>query len=188
MAIAVRPALRRARLLSGGTAVVALLGLAAPIPSKGQGQGQAPAAEARPVDPGRFLGFAHSSAVLQERASRLAASKDTRPEVREFAREMARFRGQQAERLRAVAQERGMRLPGPEEEFEHRVVLENLEPLDYLALSRRYAEVQVQALKQEIRATRPRREGRMTPRSSSARRCCRSCGNGWQTPTGCMTR
>lgn len=151
MAVAVRPALRRVRFLSGGAAVAALLGLGSPIPSKGQGPGQAPAAEARPVDPGRFLGFAHSSAVLQERASRLAASKDTRPEVREFAREMARFRGQQAERLRAVAQERGMRLPGPEEEFEHRVVLENLEPLDYLALSRRYAEVQVQALEQEIR-------------------------------------
>ena len=139
---------RRARFLSGGVAVVVLLGLGSPIPSKSQGQ--APVAEVRPVDPGRFLGFAHSSAVLQERASRLAASKDTRPEARDFAREMARFREQQAERLRAVAQERGLRLPGPEEEFEHRVVLENLEPLDYLALSRRYAEVQVQALEQEI--------------------------------------
>jgi len=34
--------------------------------------------------------------------------------------------------------------------FEHRVVLENLEPLDFLALSRRYAEIQVQALEQEL--------------------------------------
>jgi predicted outer membrane protein len=89
--------------------------------------------------------------VLQERASGLAASKDTRPEIREFAREMARFRGLQAERLRALAQERGLGLPGPEDGLEHRAVLENLEPLDYLALSRRYAEVQVQALEQEIR-------------------------------------
>lgn len=113
-------------------------------------RGQSPPTEPRPVDPGRFFGFAYSSAVLQERASTLAASKDTRPEVQEFAREMARFRGQQLGRLRAVAQERGLRLPG-EEDFEHRVVLENLEPLDYLALSRRYAEVQVQALEQEIR-------------------------------------
>ena len=135
--------------MSGGVAVVAaLLGFGSPVPSAAQGQ--APAAEARPVDPGRFLGFAHSSAVLQERASKLAASKDTRPEVREFAREMARFREGQLERLRAVARERGLGLP-TEEEFEHRVVLENLEPLDYLALSRRYAEVQVQALEQEIR-------------------------------------
>ena len=144
-----RPATRRARLLlGGGAAAVALLGLGSPTPSVGQGQ--TPAAEARPVDPGRFLGFAHSSAVMQERASRLAASKDTRPEVKEFAREMARFRGQQVERLRAVARERGLGPPA-EGEFEHRVVLENLEPLDHLALSRRYAEVQVQALEQEIK-------------------------------------
>jgi cytochrome c-type protein NapC len=37
------------------------------------------------------------------------------------------------------------------EDFEHRKVVENLEPLDYLALSRRYAEVRIQALEQEIR-------------------------------------
>ena len=145
-----RPARRRARLLSFGLATAtALLGLGAPVPAAAQGQ--APVAEARPVDPGRFLGFAHSSAVLQERASKLAASKDTRPEVKEFAREMARFREQQAERLRAVARERGLPLRGPEGELEHRAVLENLEPLDYLALSRRYAEIEVQALEQEIR-------------------------------------
>jgi putative membrane protein len=88
--------------------------------------------------------------MLQERASVLAASRDTRPEVKEFAGEMARFRAQQLVRLRTVAQERSLTLPG-QEEFEHRVVLENLEPLDYLALSRRYAEVQIQALTQEVR-------------------------------------
>ena len=144
-----RPAVRRARVLFGGAAAVALLGLGSPVPSAGQGQ--TPAAEARPVDAGRFLGFAHSSAVLQERASSLAASKDTRPEVKEFAREMTRFREQQAERVRAIARERGLALRGPEDELEHRVVLQNLEPLDYLALSRRYAEVRIQALEQEIR-------------------------------------
>ena len=63
---------------------------------------------------------------------------------------MARFRAEQLGRLRRIAEERGLQLP-KEEEFEHKVVLENLEPLDYLALSRRYAEVQVQALEQEIR-------------------------------------
>ena len=63
---------------------------------------------------------------------------------------MARFRRQQVERLRAVAQERSLGPPA-ESEFEHRVVLEKLEPLDHLALSRRCAEVQVQALEQEIR-------------------------------------
>ena len=139
---------RTRRHLAGGAALAVLLGLGGAVPPS-PARGQAPA-EDRPVDPARFLGFARSSAVLQERASSLAASRETRPEVREFAREMARFRGQQLERLRAVAQERGLKTP-TEEEFEHRVVLENLEPLDFLALSRRYSEIQVQALEQEIR-------------------------------------
>jgi len=142
------PTMRRALLLSGGPAVMALLGLG--FPARPAAQGEPSSAGASPVDPGRFLGFAHSSAMLQERASVLAAAKDTRPEVQEFAGEMARFREKQLERLRAVAQERGLNLPG-EEAFEHRVVLENLEPLDHLALNRRYAEIQVQALEQEIR-------------------------------------
>nr|WP_264185523.1 DUF4142 domain-containing protein [Roseicella aerolata] len=137
---------RRALLLSGGPAAAALFGSGAFAPAAAQN----PPADARPVDPGRFLAFAQSSALLQERMSTLAASKDTRPEVKEFAREMAQFRRQQLGQLQAAAQERGLTLPGAEE-FEHRVVLENLEPLDYLALSRRYAEVQVQALEQEIR-------------------------------------
>jgi putative membrane protein len=139
-------AARRALLVSTAGALLGL-GVLGPLPARGQ----APATEAsRPIDPGRFLAFAHSSAALQERASILAASKDTRPEIKEFARGMARFRGEQLGRLRAIAQERGLQLP-KDEEFEHKVVLENLEPLDFLALSRRYAEVQVQALEQEIR-------------------------------------
>jgi hypothetical protein len=36
-------------------------------------------------------------------------------------------------------------------QFDHRVIIENLQPLDFLALSRRYAELQVQALDQEVR-------------------------------------
>ncbi|UFN51628.1 DUF4142 domain-containing protein (plasmid) [Roseomonas sp. OT10] len=134
--------------MTQGTARRALLlaVAAAPLPAAAQDA----AAGARPVEPGRFLAFAHSSAVLQQRAAALAAAKDTRPEVKAFAAGMARFRPQQLDRLRAVARERNLALP-TEEEFEHRVVLENLEPLDHLALSRRYAEVQVQALTQEIR-------------------------------------
>jgi len=137
-------ATRRALLLLAGSTVVALL-----EPGSFTAAAQNPTANAHPVDPGRFLAFAYSSAVLQERASALASSKDTRAEVKDFAREMARFRGQQLNQLRAVVQKRGLKLPEAEE-FEHRVVLENLEPLDYLALSRRYAEVQIQALGQEI--------------------------------------
>src|SRR5919107_1628665 len=144
VAVAMAPGtMRRALLLSGGAFAIAPLVPGSPISAAAQNV----AGDARPMDPGRFLAFAYSSAVLQERASALAASRDTRPEVKEFAGEMARFRGQQLVRLRAVAQERSLTLPAVEE-FEHRVVLENLEPLDYLELSRRYTEVQGQALAQ----------------------------------------
>jgi putative membrane protein len=172
--------MRRALLLSGGPAVVALLNLGLAAPSAAQN----PPAGARPVDPGRFLGFAYSSAMLQERVSTLATSKDTRPEVKEFARDMAQFRRQQLGNLRAVAQERGLKLPGAEE-FEHRVVLENLEPLDHLELSRRYAEVEVQALEQEIRGYEAAAQGAMTARGGSPRRCCRNSVSSLRLPVRC---
>ncbi|WP_222182905.1 DUF4142 domain-containing protein [Geminicoccus harenae] len=117
-----------------------------PAPALAQ-EAAAPAAE--PIDRGEFLVFAHSSAVLQEQASTLAASKDTRPEVKEFAQAMAAFRLEQIARLQEVARAENVTLPEGKQ-FGHRVVLENLEPLDFLALSRRYAEIQVQALEQEI--------------------------------------
>ena len=132
-------ATRRTLLLSAGFGAVALLGP----------ESSARAADSS-VDPAKFIAFAYSSAELQNRASALAASKDTRPEVQDFARAMVAFSAQQKARLQAFAQERGLKLPG-EQEFEHKVVLENLEPLDHLALTRRYAEVEVQALEQQIR-------------------------------------
>src|SRR3954453_5083701 len=70
---------RRALLLSGSPTVTTLLRPGSPVPAAAQN----PAADARPVNPERFLGFAYSSAMLQERASAVAASKDTRPEVKE---------------------------------------------------------------------------------------------------------
>jgi predicted outer membrane protein len=96
-----------------------------------------------------FLRLAHSFAVLQARAAEFAASRDTRPEVRSFARRMVEFRREQITRLLATARERTIAV-SPIPEFEHRIVLENLEPLDFLALSRRYAEIQVQALEHEL--------------------------------------
>jgi putative membrane protein len=142
--------------------IIALLSAAAaPGPAAlAQGGPPAPGSEARPVEPGRFLSFVLSSATLQERAASLAASRDTRPEVKAFAAEMARFRGPQIERLRAFARERGIDVLEGTAEFEHRVVLRNLEPLDYLALSRRYAEVQAQALEQEVRGYEAAAAGR----------------------------
>jgi putative membrane protein len=116
----------------------------------------APAA-AQPAPPGArpaigaatFLQLAHSSAVLQAQAAELAASRDTRPEVRSFAPRMAEFRRDQIARLLSAARERTLAV-SPVPAFEHKVILENLQPLDSLELSRRYAEVQVQALEQEL--------------------------------------
>jgi putative membrane protein len=96
-----------------------------------------------------FLRLAHSFAVLQARAADLAASRETRPEVRSFAQRMVEFRRGQIPRLLATAREH-MIAVSPVPEFEHRIIIENLEPLDFLALSRRYAEIQVQALEQEL--------------------------------------
>ena len=96
-----------------------------------------------------FLRVAHSFAVLQARAAELPASRETRPEVRSYAQRMVEFRREQIARLLATARER-MIAVSPIPEFEHRIVLQNLEPLDFLALSRRYAEIQVQALEQEL--------------------------------------
>jgi nitrate/TMAO reductase-like tetraheme cytochrome c subunit len=149
VAVAMRPAVRRARVLFGGAAVSPCSDSDLPSPRRARAKRR----RRRPVRsmPGGSSASPTAPPCCRSGRRASAASKDTRPEVKEFAREMARFRGQQVERLRAVAQERSLRLPGPEDELEHRVVLQNLEPLDYLALSRRYAEVQVQALEQEIR-------------------------------------
>jgi predicted outer membrane protein len=91
-----------------------------------------------------------SVAVLQEQAASLAASRDTRPEVKAFATEMSAWRKGQMERLRPLMQARGV--TRPELVAEHEAAWEGLERLDYLALTRRYAEIQVQALEWEIRA------------------------------------
>ncbi|WP_201861220.1 DUF4142 domain-containing protein [Microvirga soli] len=116
--------------------------------AQGQGPSGAPA-QNRPIEPQEFLRLAYSSATLQGQAAKLAASRETRPEVRSFAASAADFRFGLLQRLEALARERSLPLPSVKE-FEHQVVIENLEPLDYLALSRRYAEIQVQALGQEI--------------------------------------
>jgi putative membrane protein len=104
------------------------------------------AASSSPV--GVALAFLASSATLQEKASSLAASRDTRPEVKAFASGEARAATESLERLRSFARGRGIGLPG-EMDAEHKAIWDNLEPLDLLALSRRYAEVEVQALERD---------------------------------------
>jgi putative membrane protein len=116
--------------------------------AQGQGTSSGPA-QTRPIEPQEFLRLAYSSATLQGQAAQLAASRETRPEVKSYAATAADFRLGLLKRIEAFAKERSLPLPSVKE-FEHQVIIENLEPLDYLALSRRYAEIQVQAIGQEI--------------------------------------
>jgi putative membrane protein len=136
--------MRLLQLVRAAVAAACLLS-AAPFPASGQ-----PAPAARTLDAPTFLRLARSSAVLQRRAAELVAARETRPEAHTFARMMVEFRREQLAKLEAAARERQLPIPSAQE-FEHRVVLQNLEPLDFLALSRRYAEIQVQALEQEVR-------------------------------------
>ena len=97
-------AIRRAAPLQAAAMLASLLGLGS-VPLA-MAQGQAPPEAGTAVSTGRFLAFAHSSATLQERASALAASRGTRPEVKAFAEEMARFRGEQIRRLPILNREK----------------------------------------------------------------------------------
>jgi len=105
------------------------------------------------MDATRFLSLAQSSSAMQARASELVTSRDTRPEARSFAQAMLEFRRALGSKLEGLARERNLKLPTVLD-FEHRTILENLEPLDALELSRRYAEVEIQALEQELQIYR----------------------------------
>ena len=141
-------ALRRALRIAAAAALSATALSARVLPVAAQPAATAPAPQA--IDPATFARVARSLAILQARAAELAASRETRPEARAFAQKMAAFRGEQLPKLDAVARER--QVSGAVLEFEHQAILENLQPLDSLELSRRYAELQMQALEQEIRA------------------------------------
>ncbi|WP_048707543.1 DUF4142 domain-containing protein [Microvirga massiliensis] len=130
--------------------VLAALAFAAVmVPAMAVAQPSASTQAAKPPDAETFVSFAHSLAVVQARAAELVASRETRPEARSFAQRMVEFRRGQIARLEGVARENSVPVPALPQ-FEHRMILENLEPLDFLALSRRYAEFQVQALEQEL--------------------------------------
>jgi predicted outer membrane protein len=123
---------------------------ASAVSTRAQASGAQPGQSAAAATSAQHLfDLAFSSADLQAKAAALAATRNTRAEVKSLAQNMQAFRQAQLQRLQALAQERKLKLPSVER-FEHKVMLENLEPLDYLALSRRYAEFQVQALEQEL--------------------------------------
>jgi putative membrane protein len=87
-------------------------------------------------------------AEIQQRAATLVLSRDPRPEVKAFATQMASWRETQVPRLREFLAQRGITSPQMTED--QRAVWDGLEPLDLLALTRRYAELQVQGLELEI--------------------------------------
>lgn len=130
-------------------ALALLSGVLAAVPALAQSAPPASGSQAvRPLDAETFVRLAHSSAVIQGRAAELAASRETRPEAKAFAQQMVEFRRDQIPKLEAAARDNKVTVPSMPA-LEHRLILENLEPLDYLALTRRYAEFQVQALEQE---------------------------------------
>jgi putative membrane protein len=110
-----------------------------------------PALAADPQSAAKFLESAHSSALLQLKAAEIAASRDARPEAKLFAREMVAFRTAHLQRLEALAKQNNA-APPKDLTFEQRVLIDNLAPLDFLALSRRYAQLQVRTLEQETEA------------------------------------
>jgi putative membrane protein len=121
-----------------------------PLPLQAQPAPAAPEAQAvRPLDAETFVRLAHSSAVVQARAAELVTTRDPRPETKAYAQRMVEFRQGQIPKLEAAARDHKVSVPAALS-MEHRLIFENLEPLDYLALSRRYAEFQLQALDQEI--------------------------------------
>lgn len=136
------------RLTTASLVGIALAGTIPAVSAQGQGAPGAPS-QTSAIEPQEFLRLAYSSATLQDQIAKLASSRDTRPEIKSFATAATAFRTEFLKKLEAFARERGLTLPTLKE-FEHQVILENLQPLDYLALSRRYAEVQLQAIGQEI--------------------------------------
>ena len=128
--------------------------LIGPVPHGVMAQGQERGNVQRPApSPKQILSLAFSSATLQARAAQITAERETRPEVRRFAQTPLSSGRSICAVSKHWRENYGLTLPAVME-FEHQVILENLEPLDFLALSRRYAEVQVQALEQELQIYR----------------------------------
>ncbi|WP_336491310.1 DUF4142 domain-containing protein [Methylobacterium nigriterrae] len=106
----------------------------------------------QPPDAGRrFVEAAYASALFQARISGIAAAKDVRPGIKALAERVRDFRKAQLPELAQLAKASGVEVHDTLDR-ELRSIVENIEPLDYLALSRRYAEVETQALEKEINA------------------------------------
>ncbi|WP_293856098.1 DUF4142 domain-containing protein [uncultured Alsobacter sp.] len=101
----------------------------------------------------RFVEAAYASALFQAQISNTAASRDVRPEVKRLAERVAALKDGQIAELAGLARAAGIEVRDTLD-LELRTIAENLEPLDFLAMSRRYVEVETQALDREIAAYR----------------------------------
>ena len=99
----------------------------------------------------RFVEAAYASAVFQAHISGIAATKEARPEIKALAERVRDFRATQLPELVQLARGAGIEVRDTLD-LELRSIVENMEPLDFLALSRRYAEVETQVLDKEISA------------------------------------
>ena len=129
----------------------ALLSLCLVLCCMARAGAQTPGASASGQASAEFVTSAYSSALLQQKAAEIAAASDIRPEARQYAQDMAGFRSAQLQRLATLAAESKATLPAAPN-FEQQVLIDNLKPLEFLALARRYMELQVQTLEQEIGA------------------------------------
>ena len=125
----------------GRRSVLAALFLCAAFPTHADAQDAAQ----------RFVEAAYATAVFQARISAIASSKDTRPGIKALAERVRDFRAAQVPELARLAKASGIEVHDTLD-LELRSIVENIEPLDYLALSRRYVETQTQALDKEIAA------------------------------------
>ena len=99
------------RLLIAVSVLVTVLPEAIPA-VQAQGQGASgTATQTRPIEPEEFVRLAYSSASLQEQAAKLAAGRETRPEVKSYATAAVGYRTGLLQRIEAFARERNMPLP-----------------------------------------------------------------------------
>lgn len=106
---------------------------------------------ARAADPAaaRFVEAAYASAQFQDRISKAAQGRDLRPEAKALTQEVGAYRDRQIPALVNLAKGAGVPVRDALDR-ELRSVAENLEPLNGLELSRRYAEAEAQALDKEV--------------------------------------
>jgi putative membrane protein len=95
-----------------------------------------------------FIESGYSPAQFQSRISRVVAQKEVRPEAKALASAVLAYRERQIPAIAELAKTVGIGVRNTLDR-ESLAIAENLTPLDGLELSRRYLEVEIQALEKE---------------------------------------